>query len=56
VGVWVGGCFFSPNDVSGLRRPKNIKGGVYYEDDVRTYISGKSLLIAAFKFAKRPQK
>jgi len=26
LGVWVGNCFF-PNDISGLRRPKNIKFG-----------------------------
>jgi len=39
VGVCVGDCFFSPNDISGLRRAKKIiwdKGGIWYEDDEQT--------------------
>jgi len=35
LGVWVGDLFFSPNDISGLRRPKNIKFGTKVVSNTR---------------------
>jgi len=50
LGGWLGDCFFS-NDISGLRRPKNVKFGTKVASSVRT-IHALRFLEKVFNYGK----